>query len=163
MLKWAEIAIWKANLGLVQHPNTTVNEAVFETRIILRSVTAEAVIILKYLCGKTSVKHDWFDDPESARSCLCFSAEYFSSLCLCMCASWGFGAWVFPLHAWLCHRIFISPHTGRSSPLLLGVWHHFLLDGSIYHPVQEPPLSSVFRGRLFTHQWILMPLCSLEM
>lgn len=33
----------------------------------------------------------------------------------------GFGAWFFPLHAWLCHRIFIPLHTGRSSPLLLCV------------------------------------------
>lgn len=128
-----------------------------------RSITAKAVIFLKYLCGKQTVKY--CDLWPRMREDLPFVSRLnilaqFASVCVRVL---GFGAWVFPLHAWLCHRIFISLHIGRNSPLLLGVWHHFVLDGSIYHPAQELPLSSVFRGRLFTHEWLLMPLCSLEM
>lgn len=102
------------------HESQTYNIATF------RAVTGKS---LKDLWKKKNIS----ETRELLSTSFCFSTQYLISVCLLCIHPW-FWCLGFPLHAWLCHRMFISQHAGHSGSLLLSVWHHFLLDGSATRP-----------------------------
>ena len=137
MLKTAESVFEKVMLLLVHRMcSTALHYSKCRRNKFSDQSLEKAVIVLKYLCGKEKICQTllWFIRGVSKDLFLFSSYIFYLSLPMFSVSVLGFGPWVFPLHAWLCHRIFISLHTGRGSPLLLGVWHHFLLDSSIYQP-----------------------------
>lgn len=158
---------------------STVNEAVFEFQTQNQNQKSESdpILKLKLLSDQSLQNHSsslniYVDRSMSNTIHLTTQIEQGTAFVfqLNILAQFGFVC----VHPWVlvpgfshympgCVTGYLFPATGRRSPLLLSVWHHFLLDGSIYHPTQEHPLSFIFRGRLFTHERILMPLCSLEM